>query len=127
MRRDALFPDISCITNAVQSVPGVSNVEYRSESGGRPLTIHGIEKPDEIHRYIYQYSGLTGNFYFRVNYKGGVDYNHTYFDINRTPPQNEIDEIRPVMFKIEQAIETECGVKGFTSGVVERCSGVKCE
>ena len=127
VKRDVPFPDSSCIMKAVQSVPGVSNVEYKTESGGLPLTMHGLEKPDEIHRYIYRYSGLRGNFYYRLNYKRVADYSHTYIDLNRAPPQKEIDTIRPVMFQIEKAIETECDAKGFMSGMVERCSGVKCE
>lgn len=127
VKRETSLPGNSCIINAVQSVQGVSDVEYRTESGGRPLTLHGIEKPDEVHRYIYRYSGLMGNFYYRVNYKGDVEYHHTYFDINRVPPQSEIDNIRPIMFEIEKTIETKCNLNDFVSGIEEKCSGVKCE
>jgi hypothetical protein len=127
VRLDSPTPDIKCLENAVTAVPGVTKFEYRNEEGGRPLTMHGIEKPNQIHRFFYQYSGLNGNFYFLVNYKGEAEFRHTYIDINRTPPQRDIDTIRPVMFEIENEIEKQCGLVGFSAQVIEECMGVECD
>jgi len=127
IRNESPYPDQACIKKAVLAVPGISEFDYRGETGGRPLTVHGIEKPNQIHRYLYKYSKLNGNFYFIVNYEGKTEFHHTYIGINRTPPQKEIDLMRPVMFKIEKEIEKQCGLAGFSAGVIEHCMGVKCE
>jgi len=121
------IPPFKCVENSLRKVEGVSDVLYRTEEGGRPLTAHGIEKPDRIHRYMYKYAGLNGNFYFKVNYKDETEFYHTYIDINATPPQADIDAIRPAMFQIEKRVADECGVPNFSSSVKESCSGVQCK
>lgn len=120
-------PPFKCVEDSLRRVGGVSDVAYRVEEGGRPLTAHGIEKPDQIHRYMYTYRGLRTNFYFKVNYKNEIEFHHTYFDINATPPQDDIDEIRPIMFKIEKRVANECGIPELSSSVKESCSGVQCK
>ena len=127
IRRDSPLPNNACIASAVKSISGVTDYEYKLELGVRPLTLHGIEKPNEVHRHTYRYSGLNGNFYFEVNYKGEVEYHHTYLYLDQIPPQTEINAIRPVMLKIEEGIEENCALPGFASGVTETCMGVKCE
>lgn len=104
----------------------MSDVEYRIENGGRPLTAHGIEEPDQIHRYTYKYTGLNGNFYFKVNYEGETEFYHTYIDVNATPRQTDIVIIRQAMFKIEKRVADECGVVALSSSVTESCRGVQC-
>jgi len=125
--RVAEVPPFRCVEDSLRKVEGVSDVVYRVEEGGRPLTAHGIEKPDQIHRYMYRYAGLNGNFYFKVNYKGDSEFYQTYIDINSTPPQADIDAIRPAMFKIEKRVANECGIVALTSSVEESCSGVQCK
>jgi hypothetical protein len=122
-----MVPDISCVTSAVSSVSGVSEVSHRIESGGRPLTLHGIEKPDQIHRFFYKYNGLSGNFYFLINYQAHAEFHHTYIEMNRKPPQSEIDQMRPVMRQIEQAIENRCGMTDLNRVIKETCYGVLCK
>jgi len=117
----AEVPPFRCVENTLRKVEGVSDVAYRVEEGERPLTAHGIENPDQIHRYMYRYAGLNGNFYFKVNYKGDTEFHQTYIDINATPPQADIDVIRPAMFKIEKRVANECGVVNLTSSIKEAC------
>ena len=42
------IPSDSCVVNAIGAIPGITNVSSGVEAGGRPLTLHGVEKPDEI-------------------------------------------------------------------------------
>lgn len=90
------------------------------------MTLHGIEKPDQIHRFFYKYNGLGGNFFFLTNYQGRTEFHHTHIDVNRKPPQSEIDQIRPAMLRIEQAIEAQCGLTGLSRMIKESCNGVQC-
>ncbi|WP_351018647.1 hypothetical protein [Shewanella sp. AC91-MNA-CIBAN-0169] len=113
------------MVKATKSVQGVSDVEYRSEEGGRELTLSGIQQPEVISRILYTYDGLNGNFYFRTNHKGIVEFNHTYFGINRRPPQSDIDKIRPVMLKIEDSITQHCKID-ISTKTVEKCMGITC-
>src|SRR6266480_5177102 len=64
----------ACVVSAVRSIDGMSNVTYKLESESWPLTSHGIEKPDEVHRFWYEYKGAHNNFYLLVSYK--ASYHH---------------------------------------------------
>ena len=120
-------PEKTCIEKAILSVPNVSNLKYKKVSSGRPITLHGLEKADEVNYYFYKYLGLNGNLYFNVNYKEETTFFHTYIGMNKVPSQNEIDKIRPIMFQIESEIEKQCGLVDFSSKIEERCFSVKCE
>ena len=116
----------SCVIEAVESIDGISKVTFQVEDGGRPLTLHGIEKPDQIHRFWYEYKGIRNNFYFAVTYQGAVEYHHGYGCLNCRPPQAVIDKIYPVFASVEGAIEAHCGLVGFKARVKEGCAGVRC-
>lgn len=117
---------VNCILQATESVRGVSSVVHRIEKGSKELTLGGIQNPEIVDRFIYKYSGLSGNFYFITNYKGETNFNHTYIYINSTPPQSEIDTIRPAMIEIEKSIYENCGINLNSSKSNERCRGVAC-
>ena len=120
------YPRTECVLEAVKSIEGMSDVSYREESGSRPLTLRGVEKHDEIHRFWYQYKGLRNNFYFRVSYNGNTQLFHGYGCFNCTPPQEDVDRIYPAIIAVEQALETQCGISGLARSTKEFCSGVKC-
>ncbi|WKT59958.1 hypothetical protein Q2E61_13750 [Microbulbifer thermotolerans] len=117
---------IECMVEATKSVAGVSGVEHRVEEGGRELTFSGIQQPEIIDRFLYTYDGLNGNYYFRTNYKGISEFQHTYIEINRRPLQSEIDKIRPVMIKIENSVSQRCQID-ISKNAIENCMGVTCE
>jgi hypothetical protein len=119
-------PETNCVVEAVRSIKGISNVTYERELGGRPLTAHGIETPDVVHRYWYEYEGLRNNFYFTVKYDGTAELVHGYVCLNCTPPQEEIDKIYPAILAIEDALEANCSLEGLRSNVREYCVGVRC-
>jgi hypothetical protein len=116
---------IECMIEATKAVSGVSGVEHRIEQGGRELTLSGVQQPETIDRFLYSYDGLQGNFYFRTNYKGVVEFHHTYIDINRRPAQSEIDRIRPAMIEIENSIRKRCDVD-LSTKAIESCIEVTC-
>jgi len=120
------YPGSNCVVDAVKSIDGMSNVFYQKESGGRRLTLHGMEKPDEIHRFWYEYKGLRNNFYFLVDYKGHVQLHHSFGCLDCTPPQEQVDKIYPAILAVEEALESRCGITGLRSNIKEYCSGVHC-
>lgn len=116
-------PSLQCVRDAVFSVEGVTNVTYSLEQGSRPLTLHGIAEPDQVHRVRYTYRGVNSDLHFVVRYNGSATYYHTYISINRTPPQSIIDSIYPGMRAIDEAVWSQCGV---AAPIYESCRGVRC-
>jgi hypothetical protein len=120
------IPSDSCVVSAVQSIPGMSNVSSHLEAGGQPLTLHGIEKPDEIHRFSYEYYGVRSGFLYSVRYNGRAEFSHNYIYINRKPPQETIDRLYPALRAVDSALESQCGLVGLVASIREQCLGVRC-
>ncbi|WP_444901365.1 hypothetical protein ACJJIG_17615 [Microbulbifer sp. SSSA007] len=119
-------PANECVITSAKSIEGLTEIEYVTESGGRPLTLHGIEKTNVIHRYWYTYKGIENDFYFVESYNGEVEFRHGYGCLNCYPPQEAIDTIYPFIIEMENRLQEQCGVSSLASGVQEFCSGVKC-
>jgi hypothetical protein len=119
-------PTSECVIEAAKSIEGLAEIEYRTESGGRPLTLHGIERADVIHRYRYVYKGIRNNFYFVESYNGNVEFRHGYGCLNCDPPQELIDTIYPFIINLERQLQLQCGINNVSSGAKEFCGGVKC-
>lgn len=118
------MPKMDCVLAVTKSIEGVSNTTYGTEEGSRPLTAHGIEKPDVVHRFMYTYEGLENNFYLSESYNGEVTFSHVYGGLHWVPPQEDIDKISPFFFKLESKLKEECNV--INMQVSQYCSGVKC-
>ena len=119
-------PANECVIASAKSIEGLTEIKYATESGGRPLTLHGIEKENIIHRYWYTYKDIKNDFYFVESYNGKVEFRHGYGCLNCYPPQEVIDTIYPFIIKMENQLQDQCGVSSLASGVQEFCSGVKC-
>ena len=120
------LPTRQCVVAAANSIEGLSAIKYTTESGGRPLTLHGIEKADVIHRYRYTYKGIENNFYFVESYSGKVEFRHGYGCLNCYPPQEIIDTIYPFIVEMETRVQEQCGIRDLKSGIQEYCNGVTC-
>jgi len=120
------IPSDSCVVNAIGAIPGITNVSSGVEAGGRPLTLHGVEKPDEIHRFFYEYHGIRSSFFISVSYQGHADYFHDFIDINRKPSQDVIDRLHPVFSEVDRVLQTQCGMTNLALKVHETCRGVRC-
>ena len=104
----------------------MSHVESRLETGGRPLTLHGIEKPDQVHRFLYEYKAIHGSFYYILHYDGRAEFHHTYGSIRIKPPQAIIDTLYPAFGAVDDALESQCGLIDLKIAIHEICSGVRC-
>src|SRR5207249_4851123 len=64
------IPDLQKLKNFIQGYPEISGVKFQAREGGRPLTLTGIKKADEV--YYLSYSGgenIRGTLMFERNYK----------------------------------------------------------
>ncbi len=117
-------PDMQCVLSATKSIEGISEVGYTTEEGGRPLTWKGIEKPNIIHRFWYQYNGVKGNFFISESYNSEATFHHSYGGLNWKPPQEDIDLISPLFGKLEAQLRGKCNIQNMR--IFNYCSGVKC-
>ncbi|RMD81355.1 MAG: hypothetical protein D6815_12000 [Candidatus Dadabacteria bacterium] len=116
----------TCVESAIRSVPTVSEVRHERRSGSRPLTLTGIQDPDRLDYFYYKTSKAGATLLIRTDYKGRVELSQHLIHINRKPPQEDIDAIRPVMLEIELALERLCEIAGLSESIEEYCLGVEC-
>lgn len=116
--------DNNCIGRALEQVPELSNIEYQYKEGGKPLTLSGIQKPDQVHYYHYKTGDLNGYVYLIINYENESNIYQSYGTLHAIIPQKNIDIIRPIMSKIDTAVSESCNLD---IEFKESCSGVICE
>jgi hypothetical protein len=119
-------PQTTCVMNAISTVPGITNVAYHAKSGGRPITMHGIEKADLIQLYDYKYEGLKGSLWIVLRYDGHATLQDSFGCLNCRLSQSEVNRIYPAILQIEHALEAQCGMVGLRKKMHEYCRGVTC-
>lgn len=117
------YPPDNCIITTTKTIDGVSEVGYMREVGGRPLTLHGIESPDVIHRYWYTYKNIENDFYFVESFNGRVEFRHGYGCLHCHPSQDVIDTIYPFILELESRLKEQCEIRELDSALQEFCSG----
>ena len=115
-----------CIRDALGSVEGIHNIQHKQIEGGIPLTITGLQEPDQVHYYFYKIDSLNGYIYISTNYERKTEIAQTYGALNVIPPQEDINKIRPLMVKIESAVMEKCKIENIETLVKETCNGVTC-
>ena len=81
------IPADSCVVDALEAIPGITEVSTRIDNGSRSITLHGVERPDQVHRFFYNYRGVRSGFFILVSYNGRATYVHDFIEINQKPPQ----------------------------------------
>jgi hypothetical protein len=120
-------PNLDCVKDVIEKTPGVAEVHYRHDEGGTTLT---FKSPASIaDSYFFRGpagSHVLGTLQIGWNYPDQVVFTDTLRDLDRKPPQEDVDRSRPVMKLVEQRLESECGMSGLASKVKETCLGVQC-
>jgi hypothetical protein len=129
----SVIPSDSCVVRALETIPGMTAISTRIEHGSRPLTLHGIEKPDTVHRFFYDYRGIRGSLFIAVSYNGHATYDNGYLRLLGNQPlrdhgqrQSVIDQLRPALKEVDQALEAMCGMTDLSTKVHESCYYVRC-
>jgi len=120
------LPDFDQLRARIEGYPEVSKVKFWEREGGRPLTLTGIKKADQV--YYLSYSGgedVRGILTFKRNYNAEVQYNQSLTAMNSRPPQAMIDASWPVMKKIEKDLEENFGLQEITNTLRIRIFRVK--
>lgn len=112
-------PSYSCIESAIRSVEEIDEVRHEVRESGRTLTFTGLQEPDEVHYFHYSSGEVGASLMVLVDHAGDVTFQQHLCRMNRPFPQSEIDAVRPLMIRIEHAIEERCGIPGLTKSVVE--------
>lgn len=107
-----MLPDIAAVKARIESYPEVKEVKFWQAAGGRPITLTGLHKAEEVFYLSYtDRASVRGILMFTRDYKGVVSYSQYLIDINRRPPQPWIDATWPVMKKIERDLIEDFGLR----------------
>ncbi len=109
----------------IQNYPEVSEARVMRKEGGRPLTLTGIKKPDQVEYVHYTGKQIFGSLFFKTDYKGDISYNHSYLWRFQRPPQDKLNATWGVMKKIEEDLEYQFGVGNHSNNTKTTFIGVK--
>lgn len=105
-----------CVKRALEQSTGAEHINY----------VLANEKPAYTrHFYDYKYEGLPVRLSVLENSSGATISQH-YARNRQTPPQSEIDRIRPLMAEVEDNIAKICGPTPHGWKATERCYQVQC-
>lgn len=115
-------PTTECVERVLRATPGIQTVEYKHWTGERPLTWTGIKSPTLVEAFIYQGpSNVRGVLQYTKDYSGRLTFEQSDVRMGGVPSQEEINATRPIMIKVEHALESQCGLVGLALHVKEQC------
>jgi hypothetical protein len=100
----------ACIEQTLRRVPGLSEVTYAPGEVNRRA----------LHRFSYQAEGVR----VRLDIEQTPfrpEHFHSYLVFNSVPPPELVARLRPVMARVDQALENDCGMRGLSQGAREYC------
>jgi hypothetical protein len=99
-----------CVEDTLKHVEGVTDVSYAPDEVNRRA----------LHRFSYRAEGVEVRLDIDRN-RTRPEYVQSYMVLNAVPPSELIARLRPVMTRVDQALESNCGVRGLSQGVEEYC------
>lgn len=104
-------PVSSCVQSSLAQVAGVTDATYEpTEVNGRP-----------VDRFTYHAEGVK--LYIDIEQKRArPGYIHYYRVFNTVPSEDLVARLRPVMQRVDLALETHCHLEGLAQGAEESCS-----
>ena len=121
------LPELNCVEAIILSVPEIDNVHPRDVQDGRYLSITGLHPGDRLYYFDYQIDGIPASLRLTVDYRDAVHYMQRLVSVGPFVEQWHVDLFRPVMLKIERALEERCSLTELTTSVEETCWEVDCE
>ncbi len=112
-------PSLECIEAAIRSVDGIEDVRHEARQGGRTLTLTGLRPGDELYYFAYTSGEVGATLLVTIDHEGNVTLDQHKVSVNRPVPREELEAVRPLMIRIEAAIEERCGVPHLTESVKE--------
>jgi len=97
-----------CIEEQVGTIPGIENLAYDTEEGGRPIKWSGVKPASTIHRFRFAYYGEQLDFWLEQDWDGKVSYHGGAATTEKGRAPMLIELAQPLFSKIEAAIAS-CG------------------
>jgi hypothetical protein len=120
-------PTTECVERVLRATPGIASVKYKQSTGGRPLTWTGIKSPTLVETFFYEGpNNVRGVLQYEKDYAGRFTFAQMDLRLGQSPPQEEVSATRPVMRKVEYALESQCGLVELASHVAEQCWKEEC-
>lgn len=120
------LPDLPKVKAQIETYPEIKEVRFETSEGGRPLTLTGIKKPDQVFYLFYtDNKDIHGTLMFIQDYKGEVSYSQYLISMNRRPPQKWIDATWPVMKKVEEDLISKFDLNEMRNSVRVSIRGVE--
>lgn len=99
-----------CVEGALRQVGGVTDVRYAPGEVNRRA----------LHRFSYRAEGVEVRVDIDRN-RTRPEYVQSYMVLNTVPSSELIARLRPVMARVDQALESNCGMRGLTQRAEEYC------
>jgi len=120
-------PSPECVERVLHAMPEIATVRHEQVLGSRPLTWSGLHEPDVFQNFFYQGPDhIIGVLQYSKDYRGRMSLSQSNLELNRVPPQADVTATRPVMKRIESALEAQCGLRNLTSKITEWCHKEEC-
>lgn len=101
-----------CVEETLGHVAGIADVSYAPAEVNRRT----------LHRFTYRAEGVEVRLDIDRN-RTRPEYVQSYMVLNTVPSSELIARLRPVMTRVNRALESNCGMRGLSQGVVESCPG----
>ena len=105
-----------CVRQVLEQTTGIENISY---------VLAGEKAEFQHHFYGYEYEGLRVRLAVLDN-RSGRTITQIFAQNRITPPQWDIDSIRPLMAEVERNIAMVCSPNRSMVEVKEECRKVKC-
>lgn len=99
-----------CVEGTLRQVAGVTDVNYAPGEVNRRA----------LHRFSYRAEGVELRLDIERN-RTRPEYYQSYMVLNTVPPQELIARLRPVMARVDRALESNCRMRGLSQGIEEYC------
>src|SRR4030095_6668525 len=101
----------ACVEETLRQVAGVTNVTFAAtERNGIP-----------IHRFTYHAESVE--LLVDIERKPvRPEYNHYYEVFNTVPPEELVARLRPIMARVDEALETNCQMRALSRDTKEYCA-----
>ncbi|WP_157222638.1 hypothetical protein [Novosphingobium sp. AP12] len=101
---------IGCVKTALKTIPEAGKVTYEHEQHNY-VELSPKQRNVRTTSHVWLY-GEEQNSVLQINQNpDGWDYTNTHSSIGRAIPESEIRQFIPVMRKVNQAIQDECGLR----------------
>ena len=117
------IPASECIVNTLSKVQEISDIRYEEDRFDRNTPGYLAGNARTSHLYHYTLYDFPINLVFREFDRNDMPstYSTSFGMMHVPPPQDKVNQLRGMLFRIEEQIEKECKID-LTTNLKEECS-----